>query len=63
MTMNNDEKNIKMLNGLIDELISVLIFEDQPKDKDEGKPSDKNSYSYAVHLAKTIKEYLNDPIS
>lgn len=61
--MTNNIKNSQILNQLIDELITVLMHEDQTLSKNKDKPSNKNSYPYAVHLAKTIKEYLNDPIS
>lgn len=61
--MTNNIKNSQILNQLIDELITVLMHEDQTLSKNKDKPSNKNSYPYTVHLAKTIKEYLNDPIS
>ncbi len=58
-TMNNT-KNLQILNQLIDELIATLIHEDEQSA--QNKPSNKNSYSYPTHLAKTIKEYINDSI-
>lgn len=62
MKRTNNIKNLQILNQLIDELIIVLIHEDQSL-TNKDKPSNKNSYPYSVHLAKTIKEYVNDLIS
>jgi hypothetical protein len=56
--MTISEKN-NLLNSLIDSLIVETIKDDE-KLKDLDKAINPNSYSASVHLAKTIKELLNE---
>lgn len=57
--MNKNEPNKKVLNELIDELIRSTI-QDDSKLKEFDKSIDPASISYSTHLAKTIKDFINE---
>jgi len=57
--MNKNEANKRVLNELIDELIRSTI-QDDLKLKELDKSIDPVSISYSTHLAKTIKEFINE---
>lgn len=57
--MNKNEPNKRVLNELVDELIRATI-QDDLKLKELDKSIDPASISYATHLAKTIKEFINE---
>ena len=50
--------NKETLNELLKELLATVIRDDE-KMKDLDKSIDPNSHSQAVHLTKTILEYVN----
>ncbi len=56
--MTTSEKTT-LLKDLIDSLIIETVRDDE-RLKDLDKSVDPNSYSASVHLAKTIKELLNE---
>lgn len=49
----------EVLIRLVDELLAAAVAEDEMKKK-KDESIDPNSHSYVVHLAKTIKEYVNE---
>jgi len=51
-------KNKETLNELLTELLKTVINDDKTL-KDLDKSINPNSYSQAVHLTKTIIEYVN----
>jgi hypothetical protein len=53
------EQAIKVANEIIDELIRSTIADDA-KLKEMDKSIDPNSISYSTHLAKTLKEFINE---
>ena len=57
--MNKNEPNNRVLNELVDELIRSTI-QDDLKLKELDKSIDPASISYSTHLAKTIKEFINE---
>ena len=50
--------NKETLNELLSELLQTLVNDDQNL-KDLDKSINPNSYSQAIHLTKTIIEYVN----
>jgi hypothetical protein len=59
MTTMKSEQAIKVANEIIDELIRSTIADDA-KLKEMDKSIDPNSISYSTHLAKTLKEFINE---
>jgi|APGre2960657404_1045060.scaffolds.fasta_scaffold36774_4 hypothetical protein len=57
--MNKNEPNKAVLNELIDELIRATV-QDDLKLKELDNSIDPASISYSTHLAKTIKEFINE---
>jgi len=57
--MNKNEPNKTVLNELINELIKSTI-QDDLKLKELDDFIDPTSISYSTHLAKTIKEFINE---
>ena len=57
--MNKNEPNKADLNELINELIRST-FQDDLRLKELDKSIDPASISYSTHLAKTIKEFINE---
>lgn len=56
--MNDSGPNKAVLNELVDELILATAIEDK-KIKELDKSIDPASISYANHLAKVLKEFIN----
>lgn len=57
--MNKNEPNNRVLNELVDELIRATI-QDDLKLKELDKSIDPATISYSTHLAKTIKDFINE---
>lgn len=57
-TMNQKIMNKETLNELLKELLATVARDDE-KMKDLDKSINPNSHSQAVHLTKTIIEYVN----
>ena len=57
--MNKNEPNKAVLNELINELIRST-FQDDLRLKELDKSIDPASISYSTHLAKIIKEFINE---
>jgi len=57
--MNKNEPNKTVLNELINELIKSTI-QDDLKLKELDDSINPTSISYSTHLAKTIKEFINE---
>ena len=57
--LTKNEPNKAVLNELINELIRST-FQDDLRLKELDKSIDPASISYSTHLAKTIKEFINE---
>ena len=56
--MNQKIMNKETLNELLKELLATVVRDDE-KMKDLDKSINPNSHSQAIHLTKTIIEYVN----